>query len=196
MWRRGRVRKKTTTQGGHRPQQVTGTRDHPSLPETHANLASLIRLQTPPGSLTCQARGPAARTYPRRPHPARDRKVRTHLAGTPSPGSAGAHPARHSETSRRWTAAEPALASRTVPGRPAARSHPPRAPLTCARLRAVRRPAARSSSARSLMRGAPPRRAHYAPPRARSLMRGAPPRRAPSSRASAPETRTAPAPGI
>nr|CAI9713513.1 unnamed protein product [Rangifer tarandus platyrhynchus] len=57
-------------------------------------------------------------------HPVRDKEVRTHLAGAPSPGTSGAHTdcGPGPELPRRPLASLLARTSRTIPGRPAARA--------------------------------------------------------------------------
>ncbi|XP_069403346.1 uncharacterized protein [Ovis canadensis] len=57
-------------------------------------------------------------------HPVPDKEVRTHLAGAPSPGTAGAHPdgGPGAERPRHPLARLLARTSRTIPGRPAARA--------------------------------------------------------------------------
>ncbi|XP_053055584.1 translation initiation factor IF-2-like [Acinonyx jubatus] len=142
--------------------------------------ASLYRLQTTPRSPTCQARSPAARAPSRLSDQVGDRTVRTHLEGASAPGTAGAHPDRDPEPSRRPLSGQPARAPRRQsqaarPRAPAAarRSHLCRALLT-----------ARSQAGRAL--AVPrfhPRRALAPPPLAPS---------SPTRRALAPARCTAP----
>lgn len=177
MWRRGRARQETHATGA--PQKSVGSAGSRSqknrntflylkptrlsLPHQTPNAAQLPDV---PGE------GTGCQDLPRPSNPTLDRKVLTHLAGAPFPGTAGDHPDRRPEPSRRGTADQPERSWPTVPGRPTARSHSRRA-LPCRARSYARSPtAARSSTARSLLRAAPPCRA-------------------PTSQGSAPETHKA-----
>lgn len=95
--------------------------------------------------------GTGCQDLPRPSNPALDRKVRTHLAGAPFPGTAGAP-----RTAARSPRAVRQPISRSAPGQQS-RAGPPR----------VHIPAARSPAVRALMRAPRPPRA---PPARRALL--------------------------